>query len=201
MKKDGVVYTVLFSFIVAFVFVFFLSLAYGATKGKVAENKRLIMANAYLSAADIPVPDPSKAEEIFKKAFPNFNASAPYNETMVDGREIIVSPFQGNGLWGTITGVIGVTKDVNTMIGLSIVSQNETPGLGGRIDEKWFQDQFRGENIKNGIEISHGGGTGDTNPDNGEVDGITGASRTSSAMEVMLNNKIKLLRKELGGGN
>ncbi len=199
MKKDGITYTVLFSFIVAFVFVFFLSIAYGATKGKVAENKRLIEAKAYLSAAGIPVKNPKETEKIFKERFPHFNPSAPYNETVVRGKEVIVSPFQGNGLWGTIRGVIGVSKDVRRMIGLSIISHNETPGLGGRIDEKWFQDQFRGENITNGIVVRRGGGTGDKNPDNGEVDGITGASRTSSALEVIINNKIKELRKELGG--
>ncbi len=201
MKRDGVVYTVLFSFIVAFVFVFFLSLAYGATKGKVEENKRIIEAKAYLSAAGISVADPKKIEEVFKKYFPRFNSRAPYNETVVKGKTVIVSPFHGNGLWGVIRGVIGVTKDVKRMVGLSIISHNETPGLGGRIDEKWFQDQFRGENISKGIEVLHGGGTGDSDPDNGEVDGITGASRTSSAMEVIINNKINILRKELGGGN
>lgn len=201
MKRDGVFYTIVFSFIVAFVFVFFLSLAHGATKGKVAENARLIEEKAYLVASGVSVPDPAKIEDLFKKNFPHFKASAPFNETGINGKDIIVSPFQGNGLWGTITGVIGVSKDVTRMIGLSIISHNETPGLGGRIDEAWFQDQFRGENIRNGIKVLHGGGSGDPDPDNGEVDGITGASRTSSAMEVIINNKITTLRKELGGEN
>lgn len=200
MKKDGVFYTVIFSFIVAFIFVFFLSLAHGATKGRVAENSRLIVERAYLSAAGIRIADKNKTEEVFKKDFPDFNPAAQYTETVVDGKDIILSPFQGNGLWSTITGVIGVSKDMSRMIGLSIISQNETPGLGGRIEEKWFLDQFKGENIKNGIKVLHGG-TGDSNPNNGEVDGITGASRTSSSIEVIVNNKIDMLKKELGGGN
>lgn len=201
MKKDGLFYTVLFSFLVTFVFVFILSLAYGATKDRVAENNRLIEARAYLSAAGISVSNPAETEDVFKKKFPDFNPDAPYNETIVNGKSIIVSPFKGNGLWGTITGVIGVTKDVTRMVGLAIISHNETPGLGGRIDEPWFKDQFRGENIKNGIEVRHGGGAGDNDPDNGEVDGITGASRTSSAIEVIVNNKIEVLKEELGGTN
>ncbi len=201
MKKDGIFYTVVFSFITAFIFVFFLSLAYGATKGKVAENARIIEAKAYLSAAGIKVDDPGKIESVFKKSFPGFKENAPYNVTTVNGREIIVSPFQGNGLWGTISGVVGVSGDMERMIGIAIISHNETPGLGGRIEEEWFLDQFRGEDIRNGVVIKHGGGSGDDNPDNGEVDGITGASRTSSAMEVIVNSKIKELEKMLGGTN
>lgn len=201
MKKDGIFYTVVFSFITAFIFVFFLSLAYGATKGKVAENARIIEAKAYLSAAGIKVDDPGKIESVFKASFPGFKENAPYNITTVNGRKIIVSPFQGNGLWGTISGVVGISGDMDRMIGIAIISHNETPGLGGRIEEDWFLDQFRGEDIRNGIVIKHGGGSGDDNPDNGEVDGITGASRTSSAMEVIVNSKIKELEKMLGGTN
>ncbi len=199
MKKDGLFYTVVFSFIIAFVFVFLLSLAYGATKGKVAENARVTEAKAYLSAAGVEVDDPGKIESTFKRVFPSFSKEEPYTETTIDGKKIIVSPFSGSGLWGTISGVIGVTGDLERMVGIAIISHNETPGLGGRIEEKWFLDQFRGESIKNGIEVSHGGGTGDSDPDNGEVDGITGASRTSSAMEVIVNSKIDELKKMIGG--
>ena len=202
MKKDGVFYTVVFSFIVAFVFVFFLALAYGATKERVAENSRLIVARAYLKAAGITSDDdPEIIEDVFKESFPDFDSDAPFNETVVRGQRIIVSPFQGKGLWGTIAGVIGVTDTLKRIVGLSIISHNETPGLGGRIDETWFQNQFRGEDITKGIKVRRGSGSGDPDPDNGIVDGITGASRTSSAIEVIVNNKLDELKQELGGGN
>ncbi len=201
MKKDGIIYTVVFSFIIAFLFVFLLSLAYGATKEKVAENARITEAKAYLSAAGIEIDDPGKIESAFKKAFPSFNEKAPYNTTTIDSKKIIVSPFSGNGLWGTITGVIAVTADLKRMVGLAIISHNETPGLGGRIEEKWFLDQFRGESISAKIEVSRGGGSGDTDPDNSKVDSITGASRTSSAIEVIVNGKIDELKKMIGGTN
>ena len=201
MKKDSIFYTVVFSFIIAFIFVFLLSLAYGATKEKVAENARITEARAYLSAAGIEVADPGKIEAAFNSAFPSFDEKAPFNETTVNGKKIVVSPFSGNGLWGTISGVMAVTADLKRMVGLAIISHNETPGLGGRIEEKWFLDQFRGESLSGKIEVIRGSGSGDNDPDNGKVDGITGASRTSSSIEVIVNNKINELKEMIGGIN
>ena len=201
MKKDSLLYTVIISVVFAFLFVFLLSLAYGATKGKVEENQKLIEARAYLVAAGIEVDDDMDIEASFNSSFPNFNTESSYQTTIVNGKSVVVSPFQGNGLWGTITGVIGMTADLKHIVGLEIVSHVETPGLGGRIDESWFKDQFKGEYAEKGIIVKHGAGGGDTDHDNGQVDGITGASRTSDAIQVIVNNQIDLLKKELGGMN
>ncbi len=78
---------------------------------------------------------------------------------------------------------------------------HETPGLGGRIDEAWFKEQFKGEYAANGIVVKHGGSGGDTDPDNGQVDGITGASRTSDSIQVIVNQQIDKIKIELGGTN
>ncbi len=201
MKKDGLIYTVIVSILAAFLFVFLLSLAYGATKGKVEENQRLTEAKAYLTAAGVKVEEGVDVEQTFKSYFPKFKPKAAFQTTEVNGHSEVVSPFQGNGLWGTISGVIGMTADLKHIVGLEIVSHVETPGLGGRIDEPWFKDQFKGEYAENGIIVKHGAGGGDTDPDNGQVDGITGASRTSDAIQVIVNNQIDMLKKELGGTN
>ena len=201
MKKTGLIYTVLISVVSAFLFVFLLSLAYGATKSKVEENTRFTEARAYLVASGITVDGDTDIEALFKSTFPGFDKDAAYQTTTVNGKSVVVSPFQGNGLWGTIIGVIGMTSDLQRIVGFEIVSHVETPGLGGRIDEVWFKDQFKGEYAEKGIIVKHGAGGGDTDPDNGEVDGITGASRTSDAIQVIVNNQIDMLKKELGGMN
>ncbi len=201
MKKDGLLYTVVVSVISAFLFVFLLSLAYGATKGKVEENQRLIEARAYLVAAGIEVDEEMDIEASFNSSFPNFDTESAYQTTTVNGKSVVVSPFQGNGLWGTITGVIGMTSDLQRIVGFEIVSHVETPGLGGRIDETWFKEQFKGEYAANGIVVKHGGSGGDTDPDNGQVDGITGASRTSDSIQVIVNQQIDKIKIELGGTN
>ncbi len=199
MKKSGLVYTVIVSVVFSFLFVFLLSLAYGATKGKVEENQRLTEARAYLVAAGITVDDDMDIEASFNSTFPDFDSNSPYQTTTVNGRSVIVSPFQGNGLWGTITGVIGMTSNLQRIVGFEIVSHVETPGLGGRIDEAWFKNQFKGEYAANGIVVKHGGGGGDKDPDNGMVDGITGASRTSDSVQTIVNQQIDKLKSELGG--
>ncbi len=201
MKKDGIIYTVIVSVISAFIFVFLLSLAYGATKGKVEENKRLTEARAYLVAAGIAIEEDMDIEAVFKEYFPGFDPDSSYQKTIVNGQSVVVSPFQGNGLWGTISGVMGMSADLERIVGFEVVFHVETPGLGGRIDEAWFKDQFKGEFAANGIVVKHGGAGGDPDPDNGEVDGITGASRTSDSIQVIVNDQIKRIKSELGGAN
>jgi len=116
----------------------------------------------------------------------------------VDGETVYAKQFSGSGLWGTITGVLGVNGDVSATVGLEIINHNETPGLGGRITEQWFTEQFAGEQIA-GEGITFTAGDGDTDYDNSEVDGITGASRTTESMERIINREIETLQSLVGG--
>jgi Na+-transporting NADH:ubiquinone oxidoreductase subunit C len=199
MKKDNLLYTVIFTAISAFIFVFLLSLAYGATKGKVEENNKLIEAKAYLTASGISVTEEMDIQKEFNSLFPDFDPAQPYQTTVLEGQSIVVSPFQGNGLWGTITGVLGMSADLERIVGFELISHVETPGLGGRIDEPWFKNQFKGEYAAKGIIVRHGGSNGDSDPDNGEVDGITGASRTSDSIQSIVNQQIDKIKSEIGG--
>ncbi|MBB6481206.1 FMN-binding protein [Spirochaeta isovalerica] len=201
MKKDSLIYTVLVTAVAAFIFVFLLSLANSATSEKVAENQRILEARAYLTAAGIVVSEEMDVEKELKSVFPQFDSSKPYQETTLNGKQLIVAPFQGSGLWGTITGVLGMDADFSRIVGMEILSHSETPGLGGRIDEAWFKDQFKGEYAVDGIVIRKGGGKGDTDKDNGEVDGITGASRTSDSLQQIINNQIDKMKSAKGGMN
>ena len=75
------------------------------------------------------------------------------------------------------------------------MEDNETPGLGGRINEPWFKNQFEGEEIPaDGIEVRALEGEGDPDATNGVVDSITGATRTSESIESIVNNQIEQLR-------
>ncbi|MDF1568486.1 MAG: FMN-binding protein, partial [Spirochaetaceae bacterium] len=88
-------------------------------------------------------------------------------------------------------------SSLSQIIGLDVISHSETPGLGGRIEEDWFKDQFREEQIgPDGITVRKGEGGVDDDKENSTVDGITGASLTSAAMEVIINNEIEYLRQE-----
>ena len=90
-------------------------------------------------------------------------------------------PFSGAGLWGTIRGYLAVSADLKTVLGLTFVEQNETPGLGGRIDEPAFKEQFR--NLS--IDLAQGFAYGD------QLDAITGATSTSRAVLQILNGLLQ----------
>ena len=101
-----------------------------------------------------------------------------------DGEDVSLAilPIAGAGYQGAIQGMLAVHGDMNTIAGLAITDQVETPGLGGRIEEPAWQAQFPGTLIRDEagnvrFNIMRGPATNDF-----EVDGITGATRTSNAM-------------------
>jgi Na+-transporting NADH:ubiquinone oxidoreductase subunit C len=94
--------------------------------------------------------------------------------------------ISGSGLWGPIEGVIALNPGYETIKGLTIIRQEETPGLGGRIGEKEFLNQFKNKMIIPKLEITAPGKAQNKN----QVDGITGATMSGKALEVLLNSEI-----------
>ena len=201
MNKNGIVYTVIFTFITAFFFVFFLALASGATEKQVQINQKLAVQQAVLSALNMLPKDPAQTAEEYNKLFDSIPVPGDVMEVTLDGEALLVNYYSGSGLWGTITGILAVDENLDRIVGLEIISHNETPGLGGRIDEAWFKKQFREEKISpQGITVRKGSGSsGDTDPDNSTVDGITGASLTSASVQNIINTQLSTFRE--GGHN
>ncbi|MEI6856702.1 FMN-binding protein [Psychrilyobacter sp.] len=196
MEKNSMTYTTIFSFIITFILVFLLTLTHVSTKDRVSKYNRNYEISSILKAIGVK-PQDQEIQEQFKAIF---NLELPTNKTMVakvDGEDILVSKFSGKALWGTVNGIIAIDKNLKTIKGIEIISHNETPGLGGRIEEEWFLSQFKGETIvKDMIKVIQGSGEGNYNSDDGIIDGIVGATRTSHSIEVMINQKIKDLREE-----
>lgn len=112
--------------------------------------------------------------------------------------------FSGIGFWTEITGYIAVDSSLEKTVGLKVISQAETPGLGARIEEPFFVKPFaNGLNISQpapGKKYIYMGTTGSTpepgTPQHGRTfDAITGATQTSLAMERMLNTSIAEFRR------
>lgn len=200
MNKNGIVYTIIFTFFIAFFFVFFLALANDATEELVEQNKIVSVQSSILKSIGKMPSDNSMVSDIYSGEFDSVPQAGDTIKTVSHGRTILIRYFSGSGLWGTITGIMAVDEAVERIIGLDIISHNETPGLGGRIDEEWFKNQFSGERISDdGITIVKGTGSFDEDSENSRVDGITGASLTSQSMETIVNDEIEYLRSE--GGN
>lgn len=103
-----------------------------------------------------------------------------------DEVSLAILPFAGAGYQGPIQGMIAMHGDMNTIAGLAITEQVETPGLGARIAEPAWQEQFAGTKVRDSagtirFAVQHGPATNDY-----EVDGITGATRTSNAMSKII---------------
>lgn len=91
--------------------------------------------------------------------------------------------FLGNGLWGPISGIITLNSNFDTIEKITVLVQQETPGLGGIVAERSFLDQFPGVKMIPELLIVK---DSSPNQDN-EVDSITGATGTSNAFMTLLN--------------
>ena len=116
--------------------------------------------------------------------------------------EAFIIPISGKGLWSTLFGYFALEMDLNTVIGITFYKHGETPGLGGEVEKKWFQNNFVGKKIFNqtGKLVSIKVVKGKVNDVysgqalNHGVDGISGATITSKGVSYFL--KRDLLRYE-----
>lgn len=99
-----------------------------------------------------------------------------------DRISLLLLPIAGQGYNGRIEAVLALRGDMNTIAGVTITRHSETPGLGARIEEGAWQASFPGRQIFDGegaVRFSVARGTASSIH---EVDGITGATRTSNAI-------------------
>jgi Na+-transporting NADH:ubiquinone oxidoreductase subunit C len=94
--------------------------------------------------------------------------------------------YSGSGLWGPINGIVAINPDLSTLKGVTIIHQEETPGLGSRITEQSYLDQFRGKDFTAGLKLVPPG----KSRKNNEIDAITGATLTPKAFLQILNTSL-----------
>ncbi|MCP4266471.1 MAG: FMN-binding protein [Candidatus Brocadiaceae bacterium] len=88
---------------------------------------------------------------------------------------------------------ICVGPDLETIKGIEVLDHTETPGLGGRMTEKEFKNQFIGKKLKPKLSLVRQREFVGTN----EVHAITGASYTSKGIENIINESMGTLWQEL----
>ena len=154
------------------------------TKDRIEANRQLKIRTRVLEALDI-LYTKDRVEEKFSESVKIEEIEEKRFYTSQDGN--IAFEFAGSGLWGAISGVLALSPDLETIKGLTIIRQNETPGLGGRIAEEDFLNRFSGKKISPKLVI--------TRPDKAsaenEVDGITGATLTCKAFEKIVNEQVE----------
>ena len=91
----------------------------------------------------------------------------------------------GSGYGGEIDVMVGISMD-GKLAGISVMTHSETPGLGARITEAAFSEQFRGLELDAGVQLSGDGGT---------IDGISGASFSSKGVITAVNGAVEIFPK------
>ncbi len=192
--RDNFAYSTVFTFVLAFALVLALAWIYEATEPQVLLNQQEELAKGTLNALGLDLT--SNPVNAFEKQFGKSPAEiSKMEEIMVDDQKVKVLQFSGMGLWDRISGVIAVNSDVSEIIGLSILEQKETPGLGGRISEEEFQEQFRGQKIGDVINMTPS--TGDAyspERDDSAFDAISGATLTSMFFATIVNEAVDELK-------
>ncbi|MBI9108621.1 MAG: FMN-binding protein [Spirochaetales bacterium] len=164
-----------------------------STQDLVIANEGLFLKKAVLYAGGIKLPETNaEINELYEERVAErgdiFEISGLSGDIAAYAF-IIVGP----GLWGEIEAVTAFTPDLASFVGVEFVKQNETPGLGARITEPWFKEQMRGKPFP--LRMVPEGTAGAS----GEIDAITGASRTSAYVLQIFNSageKAEKLRKE-----
>jgi Na+-transporting NADH:ubiquinone oxidoreductase subunit C len=191
-------FTVFFMFAVTFVFISVLSLIYVLTRDTIRLNESLVVKRAVLYVAGLEVPQTGvEADALYKqrvKEVQEEDGNVLYYEILgPTGVQLLsyVVPVLGAGLWGEIESVVGVEQDLKTLTGIEFIKQNETPGLGGRITESWFKEQFRGKRWPLTV-VPEGDPAGDQ-----EFQAITGATNTTKGVRDILNSRLALAEQAI----
>lgn len=208
--KTPVLYPVLFMVVLSLFLTGSLATLNYITGPQIAQQKALKEQRAILellqqSLGDDLVPSdvskipPDKVQSLYasyvEKRYSN-SIKSDYYVGVKEGSPIgYVFIVNGKGLWGTMTGLIGIDPSGSRLLGLTFLNHQETPGLGGRIEEPWFKAQFRGL----AIPTADGDAIVYRTAGVGNVDAITGATLTSNAVSTMYNdaiNEVKRVMKE-----
>ena len=185
-----------FMFVISLVFTALVSGVKLAHDARIERNRSIKLQRIILKVLDVRIAPGTKDEGILKLFARrvrkmDVNGRTVYIGYQDDGRTVLgyAFPVGGAGFWGPVQGMAAVDPGAGKLIGLAFYLHAETPGLGGRIVEPWFQDQFKGLPLRpvgGGRKFFHLKALA-ADRSKGELDAITGATMTSRAVEAFLN--------------
>lgn len=114
-----------------------------------------------------------------------------------DGQTFYIAPIRGKGLWDAIWGYVAMDKNM-VVQGVYFDHAGETAGLGSNIKQRYFMDDFAGEDLmKDGTFVGIRVAKGNNDPKNedkkdNEVDAIAGATITGDGVSAMIKSELRL---------
>jgi|YelNatPaOPRAMG01_1025707.scaffolds.fasta_scaffold00001_35 electron transport complex protein RnfG len=160
-------------------------------KPRIEEQRRLALEQALLSA--LPKADPRAIVPVYEgDEIVYYKGYAQPDTTGLVGYAFVA---RGAGYSSEIETLVGVDT-TGQIIGLKILREVETPGLGTKIEEvrygekdPWFQRQFIGKRAR---QLA-------VDKDGGEIVSVTGATISSRAVTNSIRKGLEELEKRLGG--
>ncbi len=185
-KKKPLLYPVVFMVLITAFFTFLLAFINASTIDEIQRQEDLRLQRSILYVFNIPY-DETNDDEVTSLYQTNITTESRKDRTLYIYKkdstiEGYAFEFSGSGLWGTITGHLALAPSFDKLLGVNFIAHSETPGLGGRIDELVYKEQFRGI-----VPNPTGEAIVYRPADGGNVDAITGATLTSKSVKNMVN--------------
>ncbi|MEJ5365599.1 MAG: FMN-binding protein [Desulfosoma sp.] len=196
----GRLFSVLYMFVLSLVFTSVVSALNVLNKDRIRQNEALRLQGLVLTVLNIGPSEKGSAAELAQLFSRRVREASLGDRPLYvglaeDGKTVVgyAFPVSGPGFWGPIEAMVAVAPDIQKVLGIAFYRHSETPGLGGRITEAWFQNQFQGRPLQvppAGMRFFYlkppGTAHGPT-----ELDAITGATETSRRLEKFLDEELK----------
>lgn len=192
MKNGGFMKDALILFVITLISGFLLGGAYQITKDPIEKATEAANMAAYKKvfpeAADFTSDDKMEAAvetcntELLSQNFGKVGVENAFQAVDTSGTALgyVITSYSGDSYSGLVKISVGIKED-GTINGIEFLEISDTPGLGLKAKEPAFKDQYAGKN-KESLTVTKSGNAGD-----GEINAISGATITSSAVTNAVN--------------
>ena len=187
-KKDTLLNMFVALFVICVVSGGILGLVYNATKDPIAAAEKAKKTEAIKNV----LPEFQELKDMNVKSALE-DAELPFHLAYDNEGNFIgaaVETFTNKGFSGNISLMVGILAD-GTVNNISVLQHAETPGLGSKMSEPSFKDQF---NNKHAESFNF-----NVKKDGGDVDAITAATISSRAFCDAVNRAISTFENNKGG--
>ena len=153
-------------------------------KDRIAENKL----NETIQQIPSLVPGATGGQEVL------VNERGVYRATDEAGEQVgWVVPASGQGFAGPIELLIGLGSQAETITGLYVLAQTETPALGDNIKKDDFRGQFADKTTGEAVKVVKTAPAPGTN----EIQALSGATVSSESVARIVNETVSTMRESL----
>lgn len=202
MKDRGYLKDAAVLFVITLISGLLLGGAYGITKEPIEKANQTARTKAYQAVFPDAADFTSDAQmEVAIKACNEALPSQSFGSVSVDDglRAVdgggtllgyVVTAHSADSYSGTVKLTVGIRTD-GTINGIEFLEISDTPGLGLKAKEPAFKDQYEGKKAETLMVTKSG------NPGDGEIDAISGATITSSAVTNAVNGALYLVHESI----